>query len=135
MAEFGKSYPDESTFRQRETNYIKNYMLIRHQSGSSLMKLNHLADWFDEEYDEILGLEHDYNKEDFEIPNYPKTDDLVPINWNELGAVTPVRDRSKWISPETGAKMYCASSYAVATAELLEGFHFRNSKKLVPRSV
>jgi hypothetical protein len=30
LAEFGKSYPDEQTYKQREANYIKNYMLIRH---------------------------------------------------------------------------------------------------------
>ena len=56
-------------------------MLIRHQSGSSLMKLNHLADWYDEEYDIILGLEHPENNEEGEIPNYPKTDDIEPVDW------------------------------------------------------
>jgi hypothetical protein len=65
------------------------------------MKLNHLADWFDEEYDTILGLEHPSNSDEGEIPNYPKTDDIVPIDWRSELAVTPVRDRSKWISPET----------------------------------
>jgi hypothetical protein len=49
----------------REQVYIKNYLLTRHQSGSSLMSLNHMADWFDYEYEGILGLKHvpnpDYN--------------------------------------------------------------------------
>jgi hypothetical protein len=86
------------------------------------MKLNHLADWFDEEYDDILGLEHEQSSPDGEIPKQPEVDTLQPIDWNDKQAVTPVRDRSKWISPKTGAKMYCASSYAVATAEVLEAY-------------
>lgn len=49
--------------------------------------------------------------------------------------MTAVRDRSKWISPETGEKMYCASSYAVATAEVLEGYYLKTKGKLVPLSV
>jgi hypothetical protein len=40
------------------------------------MKLNHLADWFDDEYDNILGLEHDDPSSDAPIPNQPEVDDL-----------------------------------------------------------
>ena len=58
LKEFGKSYSDEEK-KMREAIYLKNYLMVRHQSGSSLMKLNHLADWTDEEYDDILGVEHD----------------------------------------------------------------------------
>lgn len=99
------------------------------------MKLNHLADWFDEEYDTILGLEHPENSEEGDIPNYPITDEIEPIDWRVGQAVTAVRDRSKWISPETGEKMYCASSYAVVTAEVLEGYYLKTKGKLVPLSV
>ena len=45
-------------YEERQAHYIKNYKLTRHQAGSSLMKLNHMADWSDEEYDGILGLKH-----------------------------------------------------------------------------
>lgn len=100
------------------------------------MKLNHLADWFDEEYDDILGLEHDDSSDSGSIPHYPDSDpSLFPVNWNDKQAVTRVRDRSKWISPLTGTKMYCASSYAVATAELLEGYLSIQKGKIVPLSV
>jgi cathepsin S len=76
LAEFGKSYPDSKQFEQRKENYVKNYLLVRHQSGSSLMKLNHLADWFDEEYDTILGLEHVDPSSDAPIPDQPEQDTL-----------------------------------------------------------
>ena len=99
------------------------------------MKLNHLADWYDEEYDSILGLEHE-DSDSGEIPNYPKDDpSLQPVDWRDKQAVTAVRDRSKWISPITGAKMYCACAYAVVTAEVMEGYWANNKGRLVPLSV
>jgi hypothetical protein len=57
LYEFNKKYSDEEK-EWRKAHYIKSYLLTTHQSGSSLMKLNHFADWSDEEYDQILGLEH-----------------------------------------------------------------------------
>jgi hypothetical protein len=111
-------------YEVRQSLYIKNYLMTRHQAGSSLMKLNHMADWSDEEYDSILGLKHVSSSSDdsnINIPD-PVEDNYVPIDWRALGAVTSVKDRSKWISPTTGNKEYCAGSYAVATAEVLEGY-------------
>lgn len=111
-------------YEERQAHYIKNYKLTRHQAGSSLMKLNHMADWSDEEYDGILGLKHISSSSDDSNINIadPVEDHYVAIDWRALGAVTPVKDRSKWISPTTGNKEYCAGSYAVATAEVLEGY-------------
>ena len=45
------------------------------------MKLNHLADWSDEEYDSLLGLEHDEWRRE-KIPHEPEDDPtLQPIDW------------------------------------------------------
>ena len=128
LIEFDKKYDDEEKER-RKVNYIRNYVLTKHQSGSSLMKLNHLADWFDEEYDSILGLEHLYSSTVEDLPDFPKNDTtLQPVNWREKQRVTAVRDNSKWINPTTGTRMKdCASSYAVATVELLEAHYAEKS--------
>ena len=101
------------------------------------MKLNHMADWSDEEYENILGLKHpsEYDDSDIVIPDAPQTDDYEPVDWRNKGAVTAVKDRSKWISPTSGQKEYCAGSYAVATAEVLEGYQYLSKKKLLEVSV
>ena len=99
LIEFNKKYSDEEK-AMRKDHYIRNYKLTRHQSGSSLMKLNHLADWSDEEYDSILGLEHLYSETMEDLPDYPKDDpSLQPVNWYDLQRVTAVRDRTYWINP------------------------------------
>ena len=123
LIEFDKRYDDEEKER-RKVHYIRNYVLTKHQSGSSLMKLNHLADWSDEEYDSILGLEHLYSSTVEDLPDQPINDGLQPVNWNDRQLVTAVRDTSKTINPITGTRMKdCASTYAVATAELLEAHY------------
>ena len=99
------------------------------------MKLNHLADWYDEEYDDILGLEHDEPEEEGHIPIYPQKELVEPINWYDKQLVTRVRDRTKWISNLNQAKLYCASSYAVVTAEMLEAKYAKRTGKVVPFSV
>jgi hypothetical protein len=81
LIEFNKNYSDEEKER-RKPYFIRNYVLTKHQSGSSLMKLNHLADWSDEEYDSILGLHHLYSSTVEDFPDYPKNDpSLQPVNW------------------------------------------------------
>ena len=135
MIEFDKRYENEEKER-RKVHYIRNYVLTKHQSGSSLMKLNHLADWSDEEYDSILGLEHLYSSTVEDLPDQPINDGLQPVNWKDRQLVTAVRDRSKWTNPSTGIRMLnCASAYAVATAELLEAHYAQKKGKLVPFSV
>ena len=69
--------------------------MVRHQSGSSLMRLNHMADWTDEEYEGILGIHH--LRSDTPSKNIPShlKDDLQPVNWVKTGAVSSVKDRSK----------------------------------------
>lgn len=107
------------------------------------MSLNHMADWFDEEYEAILGLKHipnpDYNPT---IP--PAKDDrgiLFPIDWRNknnntknIVAVTPVKDRTKWRDPGGNIER-CAASYAVVVAEFLEGYQAVTKRKLAPVSV
>lgn len=55
--QYNKVYDDDE-YQKREKTYMRNYLLTRHQAGSSLMSLNHMADWYDAEYEEILGLMH-----------------------------------------------------------------------------
>lgn len=102
------------------------------------MKLNHLADWSDEEYDSLLGLEHDEFSRD-KIPHEPEDDPtLQPIDWVDNQAVTGVRDRSQWYNPYTD-RYYgmgsCSSSYATAAAEMLEGYLSIMKGRLVSLSV
>ena len=35
---------------------MKNFKIARHQAGSALMKLNQMADWYDEEYEDLVWL-------------------------------------------------------------------------------
>lgn len=59
------------------------------------MRLNHMADWSDEEYESILGIHH--LKSDTHSTTIPKhsKDDTQPVNWVKTGAVSSVKDRSK----------------------------------------
>lgn len=103
------------------------------------MSLNHMADWFDYEYDSILGLKHISNS-DFN-PSVPERmeDDLEPIDWRDNKknpskrvAVTPVKDRTG--SAKSGFEK-CGGAYAVAVAEFLEGYQAIDKKKLATVSV
>ena len=100
-----------------------------------------MADWFEEEYEGILGLKHIKNSDyDPSIPERQE-DGLKPIDWRDASknpkgkvAVTPVKDRTNWRDPG-GHNETCAASYAVAVAEFLEGRQALRNKKLATVSV
>lgn len=135
LAQFGKSYSDPEEYLWREGNYTQNFLMVRHQSGSSLMRLNHMADWTDEEYEGILGIHH--LRSDTPSKNIPShlKDDLQPVNWVKTGAVSSVKDRSKEKQRYTGKNIFCASSYATVTAEAIEGAYYVETKRAKKFSV
>jgi len=49
--------------------------------------------------------------------------------------VTPVRDRSQVKSEKTGKNIFCANSYAVASAEVLEAFYLKEKGQLIEFSI
>ena len=53
---FNKTYDDPEIYEQRRNIYLMNYLGVAHQAGSSLMQLNHMADWSHEEYQALLGV-------------------------------------------------------------------------------
>mmetsp|Transcript_1356 Transcript_1356/g.2405 ORF Transcript_1356/g.2405 Transcript_1356/m.2405 type:complete len:90 (-) Transcript_1356:804-1073(-) len=86
LSKFGKSYSDPEEFQERREIFIKNHNISLHQNGPSLMKLNHMADWSDDEYLSILGLHH-VEQEDgqpevkyVDRSNMPQID---PIDWRD----------------------------------------------------
>lgn len=94
------------------------------------MKLNHLADWFDYEYEQILGLNYHHQSNDDKIPTIVDDGSTRPVNWTDQGVVTAVKDRTKWNNQKG-----CASAYAVATAEVLESMVAIKELSLKPLSV
>lgn len=52
------------------------------------MELNHMSDWFDEEYLTIIGLHYAENDNVLDIKDYEKEDldekDVEPIDWRNL---------------------------------------------------
>jgi hypothetical protein len=61
VAKYGKSYNDPIEYDMRRQIFVTNYNISLHQNGPSLMKINHMADWSDEEYEALLGLHLDVN--------------------------------------------------------------------------
>lgn len=135
LAQFGKSYSDPEEYKWREENYSKNYLMVRHQSGSSLMRLNHMADWSDEEYENILGIHHLKSETHSSTIPIHAQDDIRPVNWVMTGAVSSVKDRSKQKRRYTERNVFCASSYATVTAEAIEGAYYVETKRAKKFSV
>lgn len=105
------------------------------QNGPALMKLNHMADWTQEEYEAILSL-HEPDS-GYPIPEYKDQSDLPEvdqIDWRDKQAVTPVRDITSMVN-SLGKQMYCAASYAVAAAETLEALFLEDKGLLNQFSV
>ena len=96
------------------------------------MGLNAMSDWEDYEYTNILGLHHIYPVSDDEshneIPEHKVKIDIDPINWKDKNAVTRVRDR---IHKPSGSEDICASSYATATIEAIEGAYAIHKNELM----
>ena len=121
LKDFKKNYTDQVEYEKRKETYIKNLHLVRHQAGTALMKLNHMADWYDEEYESLVYLvetpsEVGDNKQAF-VPDHVKNSDdhLTPIDWSN--AQQPVLDMTQVTTPYGLYKThYCSNSYAFAVA-------------------
>lgn len=58
LREFKKGYGDKNSdmYKRRKEAFMLNYRKHFHQAGTSSMKLNRFADWFDDEWENTMSL-------------------------------------------------------------------------------
>ena len=99
---FKKSYPDPAIYERRKEAYVTNYRNHFRQAGTATMRINKFADWFDEEWDNIMSLRtstpddaeaHIYSQQEYDQMN-SEIEGLVPIDWRERGVIGPLIDHT-----------------------------------------
>lgn len=129
VTEYGKHYGTKAEYEYRLNLFKQTDAHINgHNSKNETHTLghNHMSDWSEEEYRNLLGYKPELRKgvkeNRIEILN---TDNLADdINWVTQGAVTPVKNQGQ-----------CGSCWAFSTTGSVEGAEFlHGTKKLVSLS-
>lgn len=102
MAEYDKHYDSFEDFQthlkvfSEVTNEIARNNVM---NNDFKMGLNEYSDWTDDEWKRIRNVQDPDQRDDYEEPEHapievdPTTsDELLPINWVERGAVTPIKN-------------------------------------------
>ena len=94
VADFGKIHTDVNDFNERLAIFtdLNNWIEEHNASGANWKAAhNQFSNWHPSEYKQLLGLRRDETVERNYI--WLETNPIIaPINWVELGAVTPVKD-------------------------------------------
>ena len=115
LSKNGKSYGTKEEYQLRLETFRKNMLFVEQHNSQNAddhtVGLNHMADYTDAEYKQLLGYkkhmkkEHHHHKKHHR--NLEENDLPASVNWVEAGAVTPVKNQGQcgscWSFSATGA--------------------------------
>jgi C1A family cysteine protease len=123
MAEHGKSYATKEEYLFRLAEFTKKMVLIEEHNSKNTddaeVALNHMSDWTDDEYKQILGYKGTKARNGTVFTGEGKA---IPdsVNWVTAGAVTPVKNQgscgSCWSFSATGSM---EGRYQISTGDLV----------------
>lgn len=111
MAEHGKTYRSVAEYNWRLEHFAAKHIMIEaHNMTESSYKLGHnkFSDWTDSEYANILT----YKPIEHVAEETAVDGAATPINWVDLGAVSPVQDQGQ-----------CGSCWAFSSVSAAESAH------------
>jgi len=115
LSKNGKSYGTKEEYQLRLETFRKNMLFVEQHNSQNAddhtVGLNHMADYTEAEYKQLLGYkkhmkkEHHHHKKHHR--NLEENDLPASVNWVEAGAVTPVKNQGQcgscWSFSATGA--------------------------------
>ena len=96
IAQFGKTMNSVDEFDARLELYTATDLDIKKinsEQSDWVAGHNQFSDWTHEEYKKILGYKEGATAEPIEIKHFDESSNSDTVNWNEKGAVTPVKDQ------------------------------------------
>jgi len=126
ITEHGKMYGTKAEYNYRLDIFNQTLADVESHNakGDTYTKeINHMSDWTDEEYNQLLGYKHEMKKTS-DVAILDTSNLAADINWVTSGAVTPVKNQGQ-----------CGSCWAFSTTGSVEGAEFLyGTKKLVSLS-
>merc|ERR1719223_1799927 len=123
--EHGRSYESDEEFFHRFTNWMRTdaaVQVLNEQNTTATFAHNHMSDFSDAEYKQMLGRVNDDTNEEKEYTILPETNSSS-VDWRSKGAVTGVKNQKS-----------CGSCWAFSSTGAMEGAHKLKSGKLLSLS-